>query len=94
MESEILHRCLNLINDQYSNKYISFYTWLTYSSDEEFLLVYQSTYNKYKNLKCCLSDAVTLSNAIWSFYEVERDISKLNNFVKKFIHCQFKEIKE
>jgi hypothetical protein len=94
MESEILHRCLALINDQYSNKYISFYTWLTYTSDAEFLLVYQSTYKKYNNLNCYLSDAVNLSNAIWSFYEVERDISKLNNFVKKFIHCQFKEIKE
>jgi len=95
MESEITHRCLAIINEQYSNNYISFYTWLTYSSDTEFLMVYETVYKKYN---VCITDieifnAINLSNAVWSFYEVERDISKLNNFIKKFIQCQFKEIK-
>jgi len=89
MENKIIHECLKLINDQYSNKYISFYTWLTYNSDLEFITIYEKYIPIDTNI---INNAINLSNAVWSFYEVERDISKLNNFVKKFIHCQLKEL--
>jgi hypothetical protein len=93
MESEILHNTLKTVNDQYANSYISFYTWLTYNSDIEFITIYQHAFKRLNiNLKIAHDYGLILSNAIWSFYEVERDISKLNNFIKKFIHCQCKMI--
>lgn len=93
MESEILHKTLKTVNDQYANSYISFYTWLTYNSDIEFITIYQHAFKQANlNLKLAHDYGLTLSNAIWSFYEVERDISKLNNFIKKFVNCQCKMI--
>jgi hypothetical protein len=91
MESEVLHNTLKVINEQYSNKYISFYTWLTYNSDIEFLTIYKTAFENYelKDLEKAHDYGINLANAIWCFYEVERDISKLNIFIKKFINCQF-----
>ena len=87
METELLHTILKIVNEQYSNKYISFYIWLTYSADIEFITVYQEII---KDSKLAYDSGVNLINAVWCFYEIERDISKLNNFIKKFINCQFK----
>ena len=94
MESEIVHECLRIINEQYSNKYISFYTWLTYNSDIDFITIYQRAFEKHSNYnrEILVNNAHNLANAAWSFYEVERDVSKLNNFVKRLVSCQIREL--
>ena len=94
MESEIVHECLRIINETYSNKYISFYTWLTYNSDIDFITIYQKAFEKHCNYnrEILVNNAHNLANAAWSFYEVERDVSKLNNFVKRLISCQIREL--
>jgi len=89
IEIELVHKILKVVSDQYSNKYISFYTWITYNADIEFITIYEQTL---KDSKLGFDYGTNLSNAIWSFYEVERDISKLNNFIKKFVNCQMKSL--
>ena len=94
MENEIIHECLKVVNEQYSNKYISFYTWLTYNSDIDFIIIYQKAFEKHSNYnrEILTNNAHNLANAAWSFYEVESDISKLNNFIKRLISCQIREL--
>ena len=104
MESEIVHECLKIINETYSNNYVSFYSWLTYNSDIDFITIYQRAFEKHSNFnqdqivktmkfnQIMINNAHNLANAAWSFYEVERDISKLNNFIKRFISCQTREL--
>jgi hypothetical protein len=94
MESEIVHECLKVVNETYSNNYISFYSWLTYNSDIDFITIYQRAFKKYSNgnQEVLINNAHNLANAAWSFYEVERDISKLNNFIKRLVSCQIREL--
>ena len=94
MENEIVHECLKVINETYSNSYVSFYSWLTYNSDIDFITIYQRAFEKHSNgnQEIVINNAHNLANAAWSFYEVERDISKLNNFVKRLISCQIREL--
>jgi hypothetical protein len=100
MESEIVHECLKIINETYSNNYISFYSWLTYNSDIDFITIYQRAFEKHsfnrdqivKFNQIMINNAHNLANAAWSFYEVERDIAKLNNFIKRVISCQIREL--
>ena len=94
MENEIVHECLKVVNETYSNSYISFYSWLTYNSDIDFITIYQRAFEKHSNYnrEIVINNAHNLANSAWSFYEVERDISKLNNFIKRLISCQIREL--
>jgi hypothetical protein len=94
MESEIIHGCLKVVNETYSNNYISFYSWLTYNSDVDFITIYQRAFEKHSNYnrEILINNAHNLANSAWSFYEVERDIAKLNNFIKRLISCQIREL--
>ena len=96
--NEIADKCADIVLDYYNNKYISFFSWLSSCSDCDFIHVYESTFKKFypdtfkKQTSLILIDyAINLSNAIWSFYEVERNIDKLKLFINKFISCQFKD---
>jgi hypothetical protein len=96
--TEICTECVQLILDQYNNNYISFYTWLSSSSDYDFVYIYEKIFKKYYLETFKLETgillsyyAVNLAHAIWSFYEVDRDINKLVLFINKFICSQFKD---
>ena len=97
--NEITDKCVNIVLDYYNNKYISFFAWLSSCSDCDFIIVYENTFKNYfpdtfKSETSVILNyyAINLSNAIWSFYEIERNIDKLNLFIKKFINCQFKDM--
>jgi hypothetical protein len=97
--NEITDECLKNISERYNNNYQSFYAWLSFSSDYEFMYIYEKIFKKHYSEQFKLETgiilsyyAVNLAHALWSFYEVDRDTSKLSIFIKKFIESQFKNI--
>jgi hypothetical protein len=97
--NEIINECLKVISERYNNTYQSFHAWISFSSDYEFMYIYEKTFKKYYNEQFKLETgiilsyyAVNLAHALLSFYEVEKCTYKLSLFIKKFIESQFKNM--
>jgi hypothetical protein len=96
---EIINECLKVISERYNNEYQSFYAWISYSSDYEFMYIYEKIFKKYYPESYKLETgvvlsyyAVNLAHSIWSFYEVDNNTLKLSIFIRKFIESQFKNM--
>jgi len=97
---ELSNACLKMVVDQYNNNCTSFYSWLSISSDYDFMYIYECMFKKhYPELYKCETSiilsyyAVNLAHAIISFYEIEySDFLKLSIFIKNFINYQFKNM--
>ena len=88
---------LSLLNYNWANYQLSFYTWLAYNSDEDFAYIFISEFKKYFQVfftpeteRILSYYSQNLSIAIGCFYELNQNIEPLTIFIKKMINLQFK----
>jgi len=93
----LINSIISLVSYQYNNYQISFFVWLTTSSDQDFKYLYIQEFKKNfqiyytkESSNLLTYHSQNLSYSIYSFYEIERDFNKLVLFIKNIINLQFK----
>jgi hypothetical protein len=95
----ITESILNIIKYNWNNYQVSFYTWITYSCDSDFAYIYQTEFKRHflvfftpETDRILSYYSQNFANAVWSFYELNKNLETLELFIRKLIHAQFSNI--
>jgi len=93
---EIIRRCIDLILFNYQEHRNTFYSWFMTNADYDFVYIYQDSFKKQLSVYFTIDTERVLSYysqnlfyAISSYYDMYRDLTLIEHFIKLFIRKQF-----
>jgi hypothetical protein len=95
----IIYEILKLIKYNFDNHNDTFYVWFINNSDYDFVYIYEMSFKRYFLDHFTVESEQVLSYysqnlvyAVSSYYEMYRDMTSVEHFIKLFITKQFEHI--
>jgi hypothetical protein len=96
---EIIQRCIQLILFNYQEHRDTFYSWFMTNADYDFVYIYQDSFKKQLSRFFTIETERVLSYysqnlfyALSSYYDMYRDLTSIEHFMRLFIRKQFEHI--
>jgi len=96
---EIIQRCIQLILFNYQEHHDTFYSWFMTNADYDFVYIYQDSFKKQLSRFFTIDTERVLSYysqnlfyALSSYYDMYRDLTSIEHFMRLFIRKQFEHI--
>jgi hypothetical protein len=96
---EIIQRCIQLILFNYQEHRDTFYSWFMTNADYDFVYIYQDSFKKQLSRFFTIDTERVLSYysqnlfyALSSYYDMYRDLTSIEHFMRLFIRKQFEHI--